>query len=366
MILLSKNKLTMVLFLVISLVGRGYSQTSCIVYNIPELKSANITTQSSDITEHKIIRVNIHFILKSDGTGNFTETTDLYNVTNSHTGYWFADKIIEQCNYWLNNNQEMTQQLSCCPIEVLDINYNYKLAGVFFDKNDNYFNNQGIHSGLIQNGTNVINILVYPNWIGYNAAVEEGNICFMGRAKDAYDNFLEYGDWGIYSYISLSLNHEIGHCLSLEHCKRESNGDTCTTDSPACLDDCDDTPSYQELINDGYTDPYIWNGPGYSNNIMDYSPLETAFTPCQIERVHNYIDSSKLYFKYGVFEFSTASINNFTDNTTYIASKVSIPSGASITIQNGKRLYIDSEEFEILGAFEVPIGSTFEFTPYGL
>lgn len=145
-----------------------------------------------------------------------------------------------------------------------------------------------------------------------------------------------------------------------------NGGACCTTNSPSCHDDCADTPTYQELINEGYNDPCLWNGDGYSNNIMDYSPFETAFTPCQIDKVHDHIDFSKHYFKYGIYRLNNESINSFTENATYIASKVNIPSGTVISIQNGKRIFIDSQEFEILGQFEVPLGSIFEFIPMGL
>lgn len=50
----------------------------------------------------------------------------------------------------------------------------------------------------------------------------------------------------------------------------------------------------------------------------------------------------------------------------YIAEIVEIPTGASITIPNSKKLYIDAQELIINGEFFVPLGSTFEFTPYGL
>jgi len=363
-----KTKIIISVILAFSFAGKGYSQTECIVYDIPALKSAYINplNKVTGITEHKTIRVNIHFILRSNGTGNFTETTDVYGVQNAYTGYWFAEKVIEQCNYWLNNNPVMTQQLSCCPIDVLDINYNYQLAGVFFDRNDTYFNNPSIHTGVIRNGSHVVNILVYANPSGNGAANLGGNICWKNGAEAAYDNFLLYGNWGIYNFMSLGCNHEVGHCLSLRHCKRANLGACCTSGSPTCHDNCADTPTYQELINEGYTDPCIWNGQGYSNNIMDYSPLETAFTPCQIEQVHDHIDLYKHYFKYGIFQNSTASINSFTDNATYIANSVYIPTGTSISISNGKRLYVDAEQFEVNGVFEVPQGSVFEFTPYGL
>jgi hypothetical protein len=338
----------------------------CTVIDMPSLKSANLIEQISDIGVHKTIRVNIHFILKTDGTGNFTETRDVHNVQNSYNGYWFANKVIERCNYWLSNNQVMTQQLSCCPIQVLNVNYNVVLSGVFFDKGDTYFNTKSLYTSLIQNGSNVINILVYPDGWGIGAASLNGNICFVGGATKAYDDFISNGDWGIDTGISYLINHETGHCLSLKHCKRTSDGYCCTTNSPSCLDDCSDTPTYLELINDGYTDPCIWNGVGSSNNIEDYSPEMRAFTPCQIEKVHNHIDNTKNYFKYGVFQTSSTTISSFSSNATFIASHVNIPSGSSITIPNGKRLYIDATDFEVLGSFEVPTGSEFEFKPYGL
>lgn len=364
-----KNKsLYIILLFLFSLVKVGFSQLSCTVIEIPSLKSAyfNPLNQSTDISNYKTIRVNIHFMLKTNGTGNFTETRDIHNVQNSYNGYWFANKVIEQCNYWLNNNQVMTQQLSCCPIPVLPINYSFTLAGVFFEKNDTYFNNKSIYSNLVRNGLDVINILVYGDGWGHGAASSGGNICWQEGAMKAYDDYLTNGDWGIYSGISLGINHEVGHCLSLEHCKFTYNGYCCTSNLPSCLDDLDDTPDYLSLVNDGYSDPCLWNGDGYSNNIMDYSPWETAFTPQQIEKVHTHIDFYKNYFKYGVFRLSSASINSFSDNATYIANKVSIPSGTSISIPNEKKLYLDSEEFEVLGGFEVPLGSTFEFIPYDM
>lgn len=79
-----KIKIIILLTLAITLAGKGYSQTTdCIVYDIPVLKSTYINplNKTADITEFKTIRVNIHFILKSNGTENFTETTDVVRKT---------------------------------------------------------------------------------------------------------------------------------------------------------------------------------------------------------------------------------------------------------------------------------------------
>jgi hypothetical protein len=349
-----------------------YSQFSCTYqkvetfpkgYNL-NLKSASMLTS---VTDFKTVRVNVHFILKTDGTGNFTETKDINGNTCSYNGYWFAGKCIELCNSQLTN-EPMTQQLSNQPILVNPINYCYKLVGVYFHRSDTYFNTPGTNYSLSENNTEVINISIYPNNDGSGAAASP--CCWVGGANVAYTYYLQYGNWGIEQF-SLTINHEIGHCLSLDHCKRYAYympppGNCCTSNSSACLDDCDDTPTFLELINDGYTDPCIWYGTGYSNNIMDYSPLPKAFTPCQIEKVHNHLDTSKPYFLYTNFKNQTAQVTSFTDNKAYIANAVTITPSSSITIANNKRLYIDSKTLLINDLFEVPLGSAFEYIPNGL
>jgi hypothetical protein len=78
------------------------------------------------------------------------------------------------------------------------------------------------------------------------------------------------------------------------------------------------------------------------------------------------IESALSSYKYGNFNSSNVAIYNFSDNKTYIGNTVTIPSGSDIYIPNTKRLYIDAMELEINGEFEVPLGSIFEFIPYGI
>jgi len=344
-----------------------FSQFNCTyqkVATFPEGYNINLKSVSTltSVNDFKTVRVNIHFILKTDGTGNFTETKDVNGNTTSYNGYWFAGKCIELCNSQLAN-ELMTQQLSYQTIPVYPINYGYKLIGVFFHKNNTYFNNPSYYTSLLENSTEVINIFVYPNNQGSGAAGTAS--CWVGGAKKAYDDYLLYGNWGIEANISRIANHEVGHCLSLNHCKRETYGVCCTSNASGCLDDCNDTPTYLELINDGYSDPCAWGGIGSSNNIMDYGPNQKAYTPCQIEKVHNHLETSKPNYLYTNFLNQSLTITSFSENKSYIANNVTIAPSSSITVPNNKRLFIDSESLEINSSFEVPLGSFFEFIPNG-
>ncbi len=61
-------------------------------YNVLNLKS------SSANNSFKTVRVNIHFILRSDGTGNFGETSNILENVSSENSYWFADQVINYAN----------------------------------------------------------------------------------------------------------------------------------------------------------------------------------------------------------------------------------------------------------------------------
>jgi len=50
--------------------------------------------KSTATNDFKIVRVNIHFIAKNDGSGNFNETDNINGQTSNENGYWFAERII--------------------------------------------------------------------------------------------------------------------------------------------------------------------------------------------------------------------------------------------------------------------------------
>jgi hypothetical protein len=362
-----KNKLVFLSFCMLPLLSS--SQIICHYVKVPTFPagySQNLKSVStiSTVNDFKTIRVNINFVLRADGTGNFSETKDINGNTSANNGYWFAEKCIELCNSQLVN-ETMTQELSYRTIPVYPINYGYKLFGVYFVRNDNHFNYPDSWSGLNHNSSEVISIYVYPNNDGEGAGYTSD--CWVGGAQAAYNGYLSNGMSGFQSsLLTRDINHEIGHCLSLDHCKRYSWGRKCLCDSLVCLDGCNDTPTSTELINDGYTDPFVWFGSGYSNNIMDYSYNQKAFTPCQIEQVHNHIESSKTSYLYGNFLSQSTQITSFTNNEGYIGYSVTITPSSTISIPNGKRLFIDSKQLTINSSFEVPLGSDFQFIPNGM
>jgi hypothetical protein len=63
-----------------------------------------------DLQTIKTIRLNYHFMLKSDGTGNFTQTDDGMGNT-SYNGYIFAEDMTK----WMNNAcaQQPENESSC-------------------------------------------------------------------------------------------------------------------------------------------------------------------------------------------------------------------------------------------------------------
>lgn len=320
--------------------------------------------KSTTTNSFKTPRVNVHFILRSDGTGNFSETTNLNDIQSSENGYWLAELIVDAANNYLNNNEEMTQQLSYSSIPVEDIKYNYKLNGVFFHRSDTYFECYDSPSTLSSNNGSAINVFLFAGNDGQGAARFDG--LWLGGIEQAYTDYSSSSNIWFLQKDAKPLNHEIGHILSLDHPKRRFNGTKSVIGGIQYTDLCNDTPTFMELINDGYTEPYEWCQGEASNNLMDYSCDQRALTPDQINQVHSYIETSFTDYLYGNFQTSSVQITSFSDNTAYIAETVEIPSSSSITIPNNKRLYIDAEEFVVNGEFNVPLGSEFEFTPTGI
>ncbi|MDV7393738.1 M43 family zinc metalloprotease, partial [Arthrospira platensis SPKY1] len=66
------------------------------------------------------------------------------------------------------------------------------------------------------------------------------------------------------------LNHEIGHILSLMHTWAYNDG-------------CDDTPHHPKCWN--FTDEPPCDSL-VSNNVMDYNAYQSAWSPCQIGKIH--------------------------------------------------------------------------------
>ncbi len=342
-------------------------------------KVATIYSQNAfaNVGIKKTIRVIIHFPLYSNGTGNFTETKDCFGNVSYYNGYWFAEKFVERANVCLRNNESMTQQLSYRSIPVKPINLQLELAGVLFHRNDNLFifNINDDNNKIFTNNTtlerattvvdntnieNAIHVFLYKGHNGYGISSSSGNVCVVQGVDEVYNEFISHNmnNWYFDGLIVRLSLHEIGHCLSLKHPKRSDGGQKCDSKDCNYDDECSDTPSYQELLADGYTDPYNWCEGEYSNNFMDYSCSQTAWTPCQIEKAHKNI-AQRVFLCTNAFKnnSSTLTSNVNQNNKVVIAKKVV---AKNISVSNNKALFVNCDEFQTNGSFEVALGSTLE------
>jgi hypothetical protein len=155
-------------------------------------KNFNCTTcnlKSATIHSFKTLRVNVHFILTSSGTGNFSETCNINGNTSGENGYWLASTIINAANSYLSDNSEMTQQLSYSTIPVENINYGYKLNGVFFHRSDFYYECYDAPSALTTNIGSAINVFLFAGRDGKGRAYYSD--CWIGGMSQSYNNYID-------------------------------------------------------------------------------------------------------------------------------------------------------------------------------
>ncbi len=249
-------------------------------------------TNAQDTT--KFIRVNYHFLLKNDNSGNFNQYWD-GRADSSMNGYERAKLVIEKANYELAHNRKMFLPKPNST-EVLPTSMQYLLCGVYFHADDEYYTPDQ-HTGwamLYKYGVNTkteINIFNTPDdeegsGIANNIAYPlEKDIELSFKFKD-YIKYVRFPGWSV-TYAAGTVNHEMGHLLGLQHTWNETDG-------------CDDTPM-GKFIDGNYTQcwSYVegaslcgdWNN--CSNNIMDYNQhFPHAYTPCQLEKIHNVLNNS--------------------------------------------------------------------------
>lgn len=254
----------------------------------PTNLAANPLAICTDPNSVKYIRVNVHFINRSDGTGNFNPNND-GNGNTSMNGYKRAETIINFANTKLANNMQMWRP-SNNSTPVVPIRVRYVLTGVYFHNSDYwitaYWNLSDLNSTYGVNTSSEINYYYTRSMLngvelGGNGIAELGG----GAALSSeYPVYLQYPNY--LEFPSRLMRHEIGHNLNLDH--------TWNTD-----DGCADTPvAYQSSTGD-YIQCDDWtsntsspcnNWANVSNNSMDYNVYSNALTPCQIGRVHNHLN----------------------------------------------------------------------------
>ncbi len=381
-----KKRIILIILLASIVCNISTAQNYCSVLSNPSTSTANfLSSNCSLITTPQIynIRVNIHYILLDNGTGNFTETNDPFNSNVGYNGYKFASVIFEFMNKRLANNQLMNFQPTPS-VTALPISHRYILNGVYFWRSTDAYDNHSSDLVYLKNNYAkdigyAINVFFVKNTTpptgGAGAAYLNDDICFVRGQDEVFRRYLLSGEKENFSVFWDVMNHEILHNLSLSHTIREPYGACCLSNTTGLCDDgCSDTPTYPEIVAKypGNTNICGWcwtsNWQTFSNNMMDYSCEETALTPCQINKVNSNILYSKPCFL--TCALSTPNIDICTSPTqsqSYIAKNINVVPASctanSITLPVYSRIVFNCETTTINKNFEVPLGTEFEVIP---
>jgi len=314
----------------------------------------------------KIVRVNFHFLLRTDSTGNFTETSDNY-TNRPYNGYLAAEDLVKYCNQRWSVNQPL-RHMPVPPVPALPKKVQFQLCGVYFHRNtadyDHYvYSTPPYFPPFRENSGEVINIYIANP--SFTNGVAEGGYCasertLMGNAYNNYKESIDKNNVWDFQISARLICHEVGHLFGLPHtieecCKQLKDG---KIPDQNCHDGIADTPTFYELILLHYL-PCEWNHILGSNNVMDYNADSIALSPEQISKMHSCIDGTKKFYRNCKYKTQSVNITSFTTNKAYIAKQVNIPSASNIVVGNNSALFVNAEEFTINGTFEVQAGSIF-------
>jgi hypothetical protein len=230
----------------------------------------------------KYVRVNFHFMNSSDGTENFNEIE----------GARWAKGLVHTANNDLKNNQKLflpyKNDLPNLPIRFL-----YRITprpddpdddGIYFHYDDDLYyyvvkgrnrnrsKREVIKKYGIQLDT-VLNIFImphHPDSVISPTYQPSGCGIALGNAVKIAGGFENDNPaWKLRGVF----NHEVGHIYGLGHTWAYNDG-------------CDDTPRNPKCWNQSDTPPC---DTAASNNVMDYNAYQSAWSPCQIGKVHYYM-----------------------------------------------------------------------------
>ncbi|MEN0006175.1 MAG: M43 family zinc metalloprotease [Bacteroidota bacterium] len=229
-------------------------------------------------TPIKYIRVNFHWM----------NTTDRKANLDGKKAVDFVKGMVKASNYHLRKNKKMWLPVGN-DIPALPTQFRIVLTprpddptddGIYFHYDDektyyvhkgktrNLFKRDLINEYGVQLDT-VLNVFLMPHHPDSVASKKylAGNVGVALRNTVKIAGIVANG--GTYWDYAPTLNHEIGHILGLAHAWRS--------------DGCDDTPRHK---NDCYSQSIPGCATRTSNNVMDYSNAQKAWTPCQIGKIH--------------------------------------------------------------------------------
>lgn len=274
------------------------------------------------VNDMKTVRINFNFMLKTDGTGNFNETTD--GDGRLYSGYDFAFDITQ----WMKDRNDWNEKMNIPTGNTTTNppkNIYYILDGVYFQRNSSIYNYGSVsssnYSTLGTDRDSVLNIFLTrsPNENtdpSYSDDSTTGGSAWTisPTSKDKFTENMGYWqgyvfnrrhgfpfDWCLHG-SGANFNHELYHLMGLSHTVMRPGATQCPTGCPGygaidynCGDGCNDTPTAWDIMTaNGCTKhPACGWGTGSqldcSNNVMDYSGAN-ALTPCQIGIAHGSLE----------------------------------------------------------------------------
>jgi len=239
--------------------------------------------------EVKYVNLNLHYMQRSCGQppGNFTESDDGMGDP-TYTGLDHALDVVRAANWtmlrnWQAGNQVDQNNITPFPPKRIQ----YVLNGVYFHADDDYFQETGSTSDI--NDVFGVNINTeYNVYMTGGSAPSSGGWAIPSTnsmiVRETWWNFHNPPQFDPIDAAGDIINHELGHLWGLNHsfsCSNPCNG--IDINVPA---ECNSGCNCTDIPCGGCNN---W-GSG-SNNMMGYNTLGNSLTPCQLEIIHNTLET---------------------------------------------------------------------------
>jgi hypothetical protein len=323
------------------------------------------------------VRVNVHYMLRTDGSGNFTEEDD-NDGDSEYSGYVHATELIEACN-----SRQTWNQLMSIPANNTTPNdpknYFYILDAVYFHRDNNTYTYQAITSSnyptLGQKTDNVINVFLSNNLgsgngSGYASSLSQTSKRKYTENRNMWHSYLDWKqnqypkDW-MWHGQATQIIHELGHLFGLSHTVRYNGGSLCpTSPNTICDDGCSDTPTAWDMFAATGQHPACgWNvqtAGVCTSNLMDYTG-GNSLTPCQLNIIHHGLNNGMRSYTACDAVINDLSICNLAyPEVSYFGKNIEIGGcGSTITVEGEYKDIYFSESVEMQD-IEIQEGTEFE------